>query len=77
MVSADNKDGKLSLRKLCDKLIEHLNRFRGGNLFIIDISCQDHSVRHLFLREIQNPFKNIFLVLDHRKFIHSLSDMKI
>ena len=77
MVSADNKHWKIFFRKSCDKRVEYLHRLRRWDLLIVNIPREDHTIRLLVFCQIQDPFKNIFLILDHRKFINSLSDMKI
>ena len=77
MVPADNKNRNRSPGKPCDKFVEHLDRLRGRDLLVINITGQDDPVRLFFFRQIKNSFKNIFLVFDHRKLIDSLSDMKV
>ena len=77
MISADSKDLYLPLRQSREKTVENLHRLGGGHSLVIDVPRQKNSLRLLPLRYGKYFVQNIFLILQHRKFIDALSDMQI
>ena len=59
------------------KRIKDLNRFCTWNRTVINIPRKQNAIRFLDSRSMENLRQNVFLILDHRKFIDSFSDVKI
>ena len=77
MVSTDDKSRDLLCGKFRQKRIKDLNRFCTWNRTVINIPRKQNAIRFLDFRSMENLRQNVFLILDHRKFIDSFSDVKI
>ena len=77
MVSTDDKSGNPIGGKLCQKRVKNLNRFCTWNRTVVNISGKQYAIWSLSFCSMQNLRQNVLLILDHRKFIDSLSDVEI
>ena len=77
MVSADDKDLKLSSDKLDQEIIHQIHRFHGRDRFVIDIPGDHDRVGMLCIRKFQDLIQDDFLILDHGKTVDAFSEMEI
>ena len=77
MVAADDIYLQLSLCKRGQKAVQQFHRLLARHRLIIYIPGYDDSIRLLIIDDAQNLFQYIFLILQHGKFIYTLSYVKI
>ena len=78
MVARDDEHAQPKRGELGEELVEELDRLRARNRLIVDIAGEDDAtVRPLLAQDRENLFQNVTLILQHRKCIDALPDMKI
>ncbi len=77
MVPADDIHLQLSLCKRCQEAVQQLHRLFARHRLVVYIPGYDDAIRLLIINDAQNLFQYIFLILQHGKFIYTLSYVKI
>ena len=78
VVARDDEHAQPKCGELGEELVEELDRLRARNRLIVDITGEDDAtVRLLLAQDRENLFQNVTLILQHRKRIDALPDMKI
>ena len=64
-------------RKICQKAVEQLHRFRAGHRLVVHVPRYQHAVGRLLARDVQYAGEDVSLVLRHRELVHALAEMQI
>ena len=77
MIAAYNKNLQPPQSKTAEEIVKKPHRLGRRHRFIIYIACDNDSVRLFIIYNIDYFIKDIFLILNQRKLIETLPEMKI
>ena len=77
MIPADQKNHNAKLRQSHQKIIKQIHRLCRWYRLVINIPRNDHRVCRGLLRPFQNLLQNVPLILQHRKTVDPLADVKV
>ena len=77
VVSADEEYLKMPPGQLHQEFVQQCHCLGGGDGLVVDVSGDEHAVRRLAVRNVQDFFENIALVLQHGKSVDPLAQMQV
>ena len=75
VVAADEEDLRAAPRQLNEETVEQVDRLGIRDGFVVDVAGNQHGVRFFVVDDSENLLQDMLLLLQHRHFIDTFSDM--